>query len=198
MFIFLVTLCFTSVLPPLTFSHSFHPLPLITHHDSPEVVTVGKLDAQMLEEFISLWDIRDDDRAQAQSNSKRAQSTSRRSRAQAQSQSQSHSRSEEHKKQAAKKMNTTKKSLLDSSTIKGVIYNRSSQEGGSPSVEEKEKSTEYPEFQSFYRYDGDNDAGNNTGMSLNIVLPWVMSYQMPSNIPLYMHAAHYTQSITSY
>ena len=101
------------------------------------MVTVGKLDAHMLEEFISLWDIQDDQRAQSNSTAVQSNSTAVQSNSQ---------------QSSTQKKQTTNKQI--STPMKGVIYKNTTHEGGSPSAEEKEKSTtDYPEFQSFYRYD---------------------------------------------
>ena len=117
-------------------------------------MTVGKLDEHMLEEFMSLWDIRNDDnRKTAQSNrtTTAAQSNNRRE-------------SSSFKKRITTKKNHTQSESISNAThddartitphlnvcptheapglkgvkgVKGFIYERAAHEGGSPSVEEK-------------------------------------------------------------
>ena len=132
----------------------------------------------MMEEFVSLWDIRDD---QAQSNWTAAQSN----RTAAQSNSR---QSQSHKKQLTNKkikpdISSTSSRTSSGASVKGVIYQRTLHEGGSPSVEEKEKSTEYPEFESFYRYD-DGDTGAGTSYLLQIVFVFRI---IPSFYTTYAH-----------
>lgn len=120
---------------------------------SPDVVTVGKLDAHMLEEFVSLWDIRDDRQAQSSSTAAQSNGTAAQSNNTA-VQSNGRRISSRQRKQNTSKHVTTR--------TKGVIYKTKTtiHEGGSPSVEEKEKSaTEYPEFQSFYQLCDEETSG---------------------------------------
>ena len=115
----------------------------------------------MLEEFISLWDIRDDQRAQSNHTAVQSNNTAVQSNNTAVQSNNTVVQSNGRQSSTQKKQTTNKQLITPMKEhMKGVIYKNTTHEGGSPSVEEKEKSTtDYPEFQSFYRYDDDETDG---------------------------------------